>query len=240
VGVDAPQSSTADGQKTTFAFSQEIMLFILRLREKGIGSLDLLRALETVPRDLFVPHRLVDLVWRDISLPIACGQSMPPPMVVARMLEVAQIARHHRVLEIGTGSGYATAILAHVCDELISVERFQTLVVEARARLAHIGCSNVTVLWEDGLALSPEIGRFDRIIVHACLSSVPASLLALLADDGLLVCARPDEGAAMESVAQIDKTPAQQQLALFARDDRWRSFGPCQLPALVAGRALAL
>src|SRR3954467_14590595 len=109
------------------AHAQTTMQFLLRLRERGIAQIGVLRALETIPRETFVPHRHADLAWRDMALPIACGQTMPEPYLVARMVEALGVHPGHRVLEIGTGNGYSAAILSKIASEVVTVERYKTL-----------------------------------------------------------------------------------------------------------------
>ncbi|HKH81027.1 MAG TPA: protein-L-isoaspartate(D-aspartate) O-methyltransferase [Methylovirgula sp.] len=176
------------------ARAEEKAAFLLRLRASGIRDLDLLRALEKVPREMFVPHRLVDLARRDLALPIGCGQTLTEPSLVARMIEALALTRQHRVLEIGTGSGYATAILAEIAGEVVSIERFQTLAIAARLRLQRLGKTNATVIFADGLAMPAEAGPFDRILVHGSLDEVPPRLVDLLGEHGRLVMARPERG----------------------------------------------
>ena len=174
--------------------------FLLRLRARGLRDVNVLRAIETVPREMFVPHHYADLAMRDLALPIPCGQTMPEPFVAARIAEAAALAPGDRVLEIGTGSGYVTAILARLCATIVSIERFQTLAIAARERLAALGVSNAAVVWGDGFRVTPEIGRFDRIVVHAALDQPPASLLETLAPAGAMLVGRRrsnDEGVAM-------------------------------------------
>ena len=163
--------------------------FLLGLRARGIGNIDVLRALETVPRELFVQHRHADLANRDMALPIACGQTMPEPFLVARMMEALELAPGLRVLEIGAGSGYATAILARLSGEVMALERFQSLAIAATARLEKLGVRHAQVVWGDGLAVTPAIGLFDRILVHGELVPIPEQLLAVLAGGGMLVAA---------------------------------------------------
>lgn len=176
------------------ARAEEKAAFLLRLRASGIRDLDLLRALEKVPREIFVPHRLVDLARRDLALPIGCGQTLSEPSLIARMVEALALARNQRVLEIGTGSGYSTAVLAEIVEEVVSIERFQTLAIAARLRLQRLGKANATVIFADGLAISAEAGPFDRILVHGSLDEVPPQLVDLLAEDGRIVMARPQRG----------------------------------------------
>src|SRR5579863_10424269 len=165
---------------------------MLRLRASGIRDLDLLRALEKVPREIFVPHRFVDLARRDLALPIGCGQTLSEPSLVSRMIEALGVLPDHRVLEIGTGSGYATAVLAEIAAQVVSIERFQTLVIAARLRLERLGKTNVEVVFADGLALPPEAGTFERILIHGRLDDLPATIAALLAEEGRIIMARPD------------------------------------------------
>lgn len=168
------------------------MAFIYGLREGGISSLPVLRALETVPRELFVPHRYIDLAWRSVSLPIPCGQTMPRPFALARTLEALELSPGHRVLEIGTGSGYAAAVASRLAGEVVSHEWFAALHAEASARLSRLGFSNINVRCGDGLteaALAGQ-GQFERILVHAALDDIPGPLLAALAPGGLIAFAR--------------------------------------------------
>jgi protein-L-isoaspartate(D-aspartate) O-methyltransferase len=173
---------------------QARMAFILHLRERGIADVNVLRALETVPRESFVPRRYGDLAWRDVALPIACGQVMPDPFVVARTMEALALNKGHRVLEIGAGSGYSTAILARLAGRVVSFERYRTLALEAQARLSAIGADNAEVVHQDGLASAAEYGAFDRIVVHLALPDVPKALLDQLTGDGRIVFGRPAGG----------------------------------------------
>ena len=171
---------TAEAAEATAAF-------LLRLRAKGVRDLAVLRALEAVPRDLFVPHRYADLAAKDVALPIPCGQVMTEPFVLARMAEALELGPTCRVLEVGCGSGYACAVLARLSASVVSVERYRSLATQARTRLGALGVVNVSVHWGDGLALPPEIGLFDRIVVHACLDRVPAELGRHLSEHGCIV-----------------------------------------------------
>ena len=140
--------------------------FTLRMRSRGLGDLRVLRALERTPRSFFVPQRYADIAARDIALPIGGGQTAPPPSTVAAMIEALQARARHRVLEIGTGSGYATALLGQIAAEVVSLERCPTLAVEAAARLAAFGLGNVRVAHADGLA--PERGRRAASTASSC------------------------------------------------------------------------
>ncbi len=165
----------------------EKMLFQLSLRRRGISDQAVLRAMEEVPRDVFVDPADRDAAWRDTALGIACGQTISQPFVVAYMTGQLRLRPEHRVLEIGTGSGYQAAVLARLCAHVVSVERFRTLADTARARLAKLGYDNVEVVLADGLALPEDIGVFDRIIVTAALPEIPPSLTRLLRPDGIMI-----------------------------------------------------
>jgi protein-L-isoaspartate(D-aspartate) O-methyltransferase len=167
--------------------AQEVMAFVLRMRARRISDTAVLRALETVPRDKFVPHRYVDMALRDVALPIGCGQTMPEPWLVARMMEALAVSKKHRVLEIGAGSGYATAILARLAGEVLSLERFRSLALESASRLLRLGISNAIVLHADGLTPPDHLGLFDRILIHIRLDSVPDRLMSMLASGGSIV-----------------------------------------------------
>src|ERR1700732_4489679 len=121
----------------------EKMMFQLSLRRRGISDQAVLRAMEEIPRDLFVPAADRANAWRDSALGIACGQTISQPFVVAYMTEQLQLQRNHRVLEIGTGSGYQAAVLSRLSGHVLTIERYRTLADRARARLAKIGRDTV-------------------------------------------------------------------------------------------------
>lgn len=193
--------------------------FVLRLRGRGIRDLAVLRALETVPRALFVPQRLADLAFKDVSLPIACGQTMPAPYDVARIAEALKIEAGHRILEIGTGSGYCTAVLARIGASVLSLERYQSLAIAARTRLDEIGLMNAECVWADGLDLPDSLGAFDRILVHAFVDPLPDSLTARLGEDGVLLCARPDSagGQAWTRIMALEEGGVAQETVMPSR-----------------------
>src|SRR5215204_3452743 len=132
------------------------MEFLLSLRRRGITEAAVLRAMEEVPREQFVERDHADAAYADQALPISCGQTISQPYVVAYMTEQLALKRDHRVLEVGTGSGYQAAILAQLAGAVYSVERYRTLADRARATLERLGHQNVTVLAGDGLTGMPE------------------------------------------------------------------------------------
>lgn len=165
----------------------EKMLFQLTLRRRGISDLAVLRALEEVPREAFVgPGDRAD-AYRDSALGIACGQTISQPFVVAYMTEQLKLAKHHRVLEIGTGSGYQAAVLSRLAGHVLTIERFRTLADTARARLEDLGYHNIEVMLGDGFALPEQLGQFDRIIVTAAMTEIPEALMQRLEPDGILI-----------------------------------------------------
>jgi protein-L-isoaspartate(D-aspartate) O-methyltransferase len=163
------------------------MQFLLGLRRRGISDAAVLRAMDEVPREHFVEQTYVDDAYADQALPIACGQTISQPYVVAYMTEQLGVRPNHRVLEVGAGSGYQAAILSRLAREVISVERYRTLAEAARGRLAALGYGNVIVQVADGLAGVPQWAPYDRIMVTAAAETVPQVLVDELAADGVMV-----------------------------------------------------
>lgn len=166
---------------------QQKMQFQLALRRRGVSDQAVLRAMEEVPRELFVAAGDRADAYRDVALPIDCGQTISQPSVVAYMTEQLQAKPFHRVLEIGTGSGYQAAVLSHLAGDVVTVERFRLLADRARERLATLECANVEVVLADGCSIPDELGHFDRILVTAALPEIPDALLGRLQPDGVLV-----------------------------------------------------
>jgi protein-L-isoaspartate(D-aspartate) O-methyltransferase len=163
------------------------MQFLLTLRRRGIGDAAVLRAIDEVPREYFVENQFVDAAYADRALPIACGQTISQPYVVAYMTEQLGVMPKHRVLEIGTGSGYQAAVLSRLAREVITIERFRTLADAARARLDTLGYRNVEVRVGDGFEGASDRAPFDRIVVTAASEGVPDRLVEQLAQDGVMV-----------------------------------------------------
>jgi protein-L-isoaspartate(D-aspartate) O-methyltransferase len=154
---------------------------------RGIRDPRVLAALREVPRHVFVPRALWEEAHGDWALPIACGQTISQPYIVARMLELATIAPEHRVLEIGTGSGYQTALLARLAREVCSVERIPALLEAARDRLLARGLDNVRLREGDGTLGWQEFAPYDRVLVAAAAPRVPEALKDQLGVRGVLV-----------------------------------------------------
>ncbi len=163
------------------------MEFLLTLRRRGIADQAVLRAMDDVPREQFVETSFVGSAYADQALPIACGQTISQPYVVAYMTEKLGVHATHRVLEVGTGSGYQAAILSRLAREIVSVERYRTLADQARERLKALGYDNVEVVVGDGFSGVPGRAPYDRIIITAAAETVPEALLDQLVEGGVMI-----------------------------------------------------
>lgn len=159
-----------------------------RLREQGIKDEVVLHAINSIPRHIFVDEALSIRAYEDVSLPIGYGQTISQPYIVARMTEILRNGGNlNKVLEIGTGCGYQTAVLSKLAVEVYSVERIRPLVMKALDNLRSLKCTNVKLDHADGTMGLPQLAPFDGIIVTAAASHVPQDLLAQLAIGGRLV-----------------------------------------------------
>src|ERR1700738_3229136 len=179
---------------------EERMGFLLDLRRRGIGDQAVLRAMDEVPRENFVAPDYAEEAYADQALPIACGQTISQPYVVAYMTEQLAVAPRHRVLEIGTGSGYQAAVLSRLAREVVTVERYRTLAETARTRLVTLGYDNVTVVVGDGVKGHAERAPYDRIIVTAAAKEIPDPLVAQLGAGGVMVLPLGPHGGAQRIV----------------------------------------
>jgi protein-L-isoaspartate(D-aspartate) O-methyltransferase len=185
-----PYSSDAEMRSEEEAIG--VASFILSLRAKGIRDTALLRAMELVPRDLFAPRRFRDLARTDVALPLPCGQTMTGPQTVAAMLLALRVAPGQRILEVGTGTGYVTALMARLGAEVTTVERFNTLAASATQHLEIVEAGKVRVEIGDGLATRVR-ERFDRILLNGARPEIPDHLTSLLGPGGRLVGAITQE-----------------------------------------------
>ncbi len=165
----------------------EKMKFQLNLRRRGISDQAVLRAMEEVPREVFVAPADRDQAYRDSALGIECGQTISQPFVVAYMTEQLKLQKNHKVLEIGTGSGYQAAILSRLCAHVLTIERYRTLADTARDRLEALGYFNIEVMLGDGFDIPAGAGDFDRIIVTAAMEQIPEKLQERLLPGGILI-----------------------------------------------------
>jgi protein-L-isoaspartate(D-aspartate) O-methyltransferase len=179
-----------------------------QLRARGIQDARVLRAMERVPRHEFVEPGYRDQAYEDHPLPINSGQTVSQPYIVALMLEILQLEPSSKVLEIGTGSGYQTAVLAEVSDNVFSVERHPQLVEEARQTLSRLGYSGLTLWVGDGAEGLPEFAPFDAIVVSAAAKQIPAPLFAQLREGGrMIIPVGPPEAQELQLVRKRDGTP---------------------------------
>ncbi|MGC5779631.1 protein-L-isoaspartate O-methyltransferase family protein [Methylobacterium sp. NFXW15] len=199
--------------------------FVLALREKGLRDTAVLRAMERVPRETFAPEAHREQARRDIALPLPCGATMTAPSAVATMLSWLRVREGQRVMEIGAGSGYVTALLDRLgAGAVLSLERYRTLAEDAAARLADL--PEVHVVQADALAPALPDGGFDRILVNGCVDAVPEHWLAALEPGGRLVT-----GLTVGGFCRI---------AAVAADGTQEIGPPIRLAALVPGLARIL
>lgn len=161
--------------------------FLLRLRSNGITDHRLLTAFEDVPRRNFVPVIHVTEAYARGQMPIECGQSMTGVSMVAKILSAMQVDATHRVLELGTGTGYQAALLGRLATKVVSVERFRTLLDKARDRLSQLRVENVYVKLIDGSVSTTELGLSDRIISNFSFPEVPKPFIENLASNGVMI-----------------------------------------------------
>jgi len=180
--------------------------FVLALREKGLRDIAVLRAMERVPRETFAPEAHREQARWDIALPLPCGATMTAPSSVAAMLTRLKLEPGQRVMEIGAGSGYVTALLDRLgAGAVLSLERYRTLAEDAAARLADL--PGVHVVQADALAPSLPDGGFDRILVNGCVEAVPEHWLAALEPGGRLVTGLTVDGQCRLASVAADGTP---------------------------------
>ncbi len=160
---------------------------VMALRRQGITDMRVLNAMERTPRDLFVEEAFGTSAYQDSALPIACGQTISQPYIVAFMTEALAVGEKMRVLEIGTGSGYQSAVLAPLCRKIYTIERHRPLLKAAEARFKALKLDNIVTKLGDGYKGWPEQAPFDRIVVTAAFPQVPESLIAQLKPGGIMI-----------------------------------------------------
>ena len=177
---------------------------LMMLRDRGVRDTRVLEAIESVPRDLFLPSSFEHQAYADQALPIACGQTISQPFIVAFMTDRLKVGARMKVLEVGTGSGYQTAILAHLCRRVYTIERYRQLHREALERFKRLELSNITAMVGDGMKGWPAQAPFERIIVTAAATEVPGDLVDQLALDGIMII-------------PVETAPARQELRRIVR-----------------------
>lgn len=204
--------------------------FLLRMRTRGIAAKELFAVMEAVPRKGFVPLQWQDWVWSNRMVPIECGETLEPCDLQAVALAMLDVQPEHRVLEIGAGSGYTAAVLSRLAKRVLSLDRYRTLVEQARLRLEGLGIDNVLVRQADGAAGASADGPFDRIIVWAAFDSHPRHFVDQLSSNGTMIApVGPAEGPQM--LMKLLKTGSR-----FERSD----LEPVRLQPLVKGAAEAI
>ncbi|MEE8731026.1 MAG: protein-L-isoaspartate(D-aspartate) O-methyltransferase [Rahnella inusitata] len=173
-----------------------------QLRQQGIHDEKLLHAIEAVPRERFVDEAFQHKAYENTALPIGSGQTISQPYTVARMTELLRLTPSSRVLEIGTGSGYQTAILAHLVEHVFSVERIKGLQWQAKRRLKQLDLHNVSTRHGDGWLGWPSRGPFDAIIVTAAPPEIPQDLLQQLDDGGVMILPVGEENQTLQRITR--------------------------------------
>ena len=204
---------------------QKRLRLLMELRRAGIGDARVLGAIERTPREKFVPLSFEDRAYENVALPIGNGQTVSQPYVVALMTEKLELGERQTVLEIGTGSGYQTAVLASLCRRVFSIERHRELLRDAERRFEELRLHNIVCRFGDGTKGWPEQAPYDRVIVTAAAPEVPSTLIDGLAPGGVLV-------------APVGEDHRDQQLVRIRRnDDRFSTedLGLVRFVPLVAG-----
>ncbi|MFC0142358.1 protein-L-isoaspartate(D-aspartate) O-methyltransferase [Erwinia mallotivora] len=173
--------------------SRRIGTLVAQLRQQGIDDERLLKVIEEVPRERFVDEAFEHKAWENTALPIGSGQTISQPYMVAKMTSLLGLTPTSRVLEIGTGSGYQTAVLAHLVEHVYSVERIKGLQWQARRRLKQLDLHNVSTRHGDGWQGWSARGPFDAIIVTAAPPEIPQELMSQLGEGGIMVLPVGDE-----------------------------------------------
>ncbi|QBD82073.1 protein-L-isoaspartate(D-aspartate) O-methyltransferase [Ktedonosporobacter rubrisoli] len=192
------------------------------LAREGIVDQRILSAIARVPRERFIAETLQRYAYTDRALPIGMGQTISQPLMVALMTQALQLSGQERVLEIGTGSGYQTAVLALLVDHVYSVERYPQLTEQATWRLEQMGLQNVSLAVRDGTLGWPEHAPYDRILVTAAAPEIPTQLLSQLTNDGILIV---PVGSQQQQELQVVKN--------VAGEKHVRSLGKCVFVPLI-------
>lgn len=205
-----------------------VIRLVMDLRRRGLSDPRVLSAIERVDRAAFMPPGLGHLAFADQSVPIACGQTMCAPSLVARMSEALAVRPEHRVLEVGTGSGYHTGVLGRLSGDVLTIERWGELLETAKAALEDIDVRHVRFRHGDGAEGWEELGPYDRILVTAAIEAPPERLAGQLKEGGVLVAPVIAEGG--QRIGRFVKTAGQLTQA---------DAGPCNVPPLARGEVPA-
>ncbi|WP_019223892.1 protein-L-isoaspartate(D-aspartate) O-methyltransferase [Bartonella rattaustraliani] len=185
-------------QKSTLRFHEELAVLVLKMRSKGIDDVRFFKAIEKIPRQHFVASPWFSSAYDNKIIPIECGEYIERLEEQLLVLSALSLKKKHRVLEIGTGSGFCTALMACLSDRVTTVDRYKTLVDLARQKFQALGLDNIMIQQLDGSCNITGLGTFDRILVWPSRSNEPTEFLELLAENGMLIQAiGPDEGVQM-------------------------------------------
>ncbi len=174
---------------------------IMTLRSKGILDSAVLNAIERTPRHLFVSEAFQDYAYRDMALPIEGGQTIPEPFVIATICEALWLKEENRVLVIGTGSGYLTAVLAQLARRVYTIESHRQVMMTAENRFARLKLNNIATLVSNGWKGWPDQGPFDRIVIAAAVEDLPIVLYEQLRSQGIIVYPQIQDGSAQQLIA---------------------------------------
>lgn len=183
--------------------SRKIRL-LMELRQGGITDTNVLSAIERVPREMFLSDVFADQAYENTALPIAHGQTISQPYVVAFMTQALSLGPRMKVLEIGTGSGYQTMVLAQLCRRVYTIERYPSLLREAEQRFAEMRINNITAIAADGYRGWPEQAPFPRIIVTAAAPEIPQTLVDQLDIGGIMIVPVGDQDG--QEIMRVEKT----------------------------------
>jgi protein-L-isoaspartate(D-aspartate) O-methyltransferase len=186
--------------------AQAKMQLVFALRSHGVTQDAVLKAMESVDRGRFVQGLFAERAYDDTPLPISCGQTISQPSVVGLMTQALEVGPRHTVLEIGTGSGYQAAILAHLARRVYTVDRFRRLTRTAEQAFRALGLANVITITADGSFGLPEQAPFDRILVTAAAEDPPGPLLAQLREGGIMVLP-VGQSDAVQTLIKVRRTP---------------------------------
>ncbi|MEM8751174.1 MAG: protein-L-isoaspartate(D-aspartate) O-methyltransferase [Pseudomonadota bacterium] len=192
---------------------ERLAAFLLRLRGNGILDAGLLKAVEATPLGDFVPIEQQGLVWSDRPLPLPVGQMMHSPDLVVEMVQALDLTPNYSVLEIGTGSGFQTALLARLSKKVHSIDRYQTLLDSARQRTERLGLANITFAKADGMSADMSDVLYDRIIADVAFPTIPRHLLDRLAAGGVAIAVIGEAGSE-QSLVKLTKIGSR-----FERED---------------------
>jgi protein-L-isoaspartate(D-aspartate) O-methyltransferase len=204
--------------------------FLLRMRQRGIGSKALFAAIESTPRRNFVPGQWHEALWSEGMLPIECGEAIEGIDMQAAVMAALDLAPGQRVLEIGTGSGFTAALIGRLSGRVLTVERYRTLADLARQRLETLGIGNVVVRHADGSKPLASEGPFDRIVVWAAFEEHPRSFVEMLSTGGVMV-APVGPGSGEQMLTRLGKVGSR-----FERED----MGKVRLQPITQGMAARL